>query len=229
MTIENYIQAGLQHLGVYSESISDIIYFMALLVIIGIINWIIHVLTRQWLARIVLKLTKRTATNWDDLMLDQRFFNRLGLLIAPIVIQIVFKEFEWTQFAFLMKLINVWITLSFLLIVSSILDGINRIYDSYPMAKDRPIKVFIQVIKIFFYCAATIIVISILIDRDPVALLAGLGAISAVLMLALCAALALGLEALPARRPVRAEVRLGKVRYCLTRFPSLFLPRSMLT
>ena len=162
MTIENYIQAGLQHLGIYSESISDIIYFMALLVIIGIINWIIHVLTRQWLARIVLKLTKRTATNWDDLMLDQRFFNRLGLLIAPIVIQIV---------------------LSFLLIVSSILDGINRIYDSYPMAKDRPIKVFIQVIKIFFYCAATIIVISILIDKDPVALLAGLGAISAVLML----------------------------------------------
>ena len=183
MTIENYIQAGLQHLGVYSESISDIIYFMALLVIIGIINWIIHVLTRQWLARIVLKLTKRTATNWDNLMLDQRFFNRLGLLIAPIVIQIVFKEFEWTQFAFLMKLINVWITLSFLLIVSSILDGINRIYDSYPMAKDRPIKVFIQVIKIFFYCAAIIIVISILIDKDPVALLAGLGAISAVLML----------------------------------------------
>ena len=183
MTIENYIQAGLQHLGVYSESISDIIYFMALLVIIGIINWIIHVLTRQWLARIVLKLTKRTATNWDDLMLDQRFFNRLGLLIAPIVIQIVFKEFEWTQFTFLMKLINVWITLSFLLIVSSILDGINRIYDSYPMAKDRPIKVFIQVIKIFFYCAAIIIVISILIDKDPVALLAGLGAISAVLML----------------------------------------------
>ena len=39
MTIENYIQAGLQHLGIYSESISDIIYFMALLVIIGIINY----------------------------------------------------------------------------------------------------------------------------------------------------------------------------------------------
>ena len=28
MTIENYIQAGLQHLGIYSESISDIIYFI---------------------------------------------------------------------------------------------------------------------------------------------------------------------------------------------------------
>lgn len=29
--------------------------------------------------------------------------------------------------------------------------------------------------------------------------------------------------------PSGREVRLGKVRYCLTRFPSLFLPRSMLT
>ena len=55
MTIENYIQAGLQHLGVYSETISDIIYFLALLVIIGMINWITHVLTRQWLARFVLR------------------------------------------------------------------------------------------------------------------------------------------------------------------------------
>ena len=147
MTIGNYIQAGLQHLGVYSETISDIIYFLALLVIIGIINWITHVLTRQWLARFVLKLTKRTATNWDDLMFSQRFFNRLGLLIAPIIIQIVFKEFEWTQFSFLMQLINVWITLSFLLIVSSILDGINRIYDSYPIAKDRPLPL------LFFCCS----------------------------------------------------------------------------
>ena len=127
MTIENYIQAGLQHFNIYSETISDIIYFLTLLVIIGIINWIIHVITRQWLAPIVLKLTQRTATNWDDLMLDQRFFNRLGLLIAPLVIQIIFKEFEWTQFVFLMQLINVWITLSFLFVISSILDGINRI------------------------------------------------------------------------------------------------------
>ena len=57
MTIENYIQAGLQHLGVYSETISDIIYFLALLVIIGMINWITHVLTRQWLARFCLLYT----------------------------------------------------------------------------------------------------------------------------------------------------------------------------
>ena len=183
MTIKNYIDAGLQHFGILSEGLADLIYFLALVAIIGIITWIIHLLTRRWLARVVLKLTRRTATNWDDLMFDQHFFNCLGMLISPIAIQVIFKECEWTEFAFLMKMLNVWIVISALLIVSSVLDGINRIYESYPVSKNRPIKVFIQVIKIFFYCAVIIIVISILIDKDPLALLAGLGAVSAVLML----------------------------------------------
>lgn len=183
MTIENYINAGLQHFGIFSEGLVDLIYFLTLVAIIGVITWVIHLLARKWLARVVLKLTKQTATNWDDLMFDQRFFNRLGLLISPIAIQVIFKECEWTEFTFLMKMLNIWIVISALLIISSVLDGINRIYESYPVAKNRPIKVFIQVIKIFFYCAIIIIVISILIDKDPLALLAGLGAVSAVLML----------------------------------------------
>lgn len=183
MTIKNYIDAGLQHFGILSEGLADLVYFLILVAIIGIITWVIHLLTRRWLARVVLKLTKQTATNWDDLMFDQRFFNRLGLLISPIAIQVIFKECEWTEFTFLMKMLNIWIVISALLIISSVLDGINRIYESYPVAKNRPIKVFIQVIKIFFYCAIIIIVVSILIDKDPLALLAGLGAVSAVLML----------------------------------------------
>lgn len=74
---------------------------------------------------VVLKLTKQTATNWDDLMFDQRFFNRLGLLISPIAIQVIFKECEWTEFTFLMKMLNIWIVISALLIISSVLDGIT--------------------------------------------------------------------------------------------------------
>lgn len=183
MTIESYINAGLQHFGIFSEGLADLIYFLTQVAIIGIITWTVHLLTRRWLARVVLKLTRRTATNWDDLMFDQHFFNCLGLLISPIVVQVIFQAREWTEFAFLMKMLNVWIVISALLIVSSVLDGINRIYESYPVSKNRPIKVFIQVIKIFFYCAVIIIVISILIDKDPLALLAGLGAVSAVLML----------------------------------------------
>ncbi len=76
------------------------------------------------------------------------------------------------------------------LIVLSIAMGIvkgltyaNEVYERRPGSKNRPIKGFVQVIKILVLCGAAIILISILIDQSPFLLLSGLGAITAVLLL----------------------------------------------
>lgn len=183
MSIENYIQAGLQHFGIYSEGLTNFLYALILITIMTLIGSIVYIIAKKWLARIVMKIAGRTATNWDDLMFDHRFFHRLGLFIAPIIIMTVYKQSNWNEILFIAKTLNICITLFSMLMISAILDGINRIYESYPVSKNRPIKVFIQVIKIFLYCAVIIIIISILIDKSPTALLAGLGAVSAVLML----------------------------------------------
>lgn len=183
MTIEEYIRAGLQHFGIYSEGLIDFLHFLTLVLIMAIIGIVVYLIAKKWLAKIVMKIAGRTSTNWDDLMFDHRFFNRFGLFIAPIIVLVVYKQTDWKDVLLLMKILNIWIVISSLLVANAILDGINRIYESYPISKNRPIKVFMQVIKIFFYCTVIIIIISILIDKDPLALLAGLGAVSAVLML----------------------------------------------
>ena len=59
----------------------------------------------------------------------------------------------------------------------------NELYERQPRAKNRPIKGFVQVIKILVLCGAAIIMISVLIDESPLLLLSGLGAITAVLLL----------------------------------------------
>lgn len=59
----------------------------------------------------------------------------------------------------------------------------NELYERLPRSKNRPIKGFIQVIKILVLCGATIIMISVLIDESPLLLLSGLGAVTAVLLL----------------------------------------------
>ncbi|MEM1194764.1 MAG: mechanosensitive ion channel family protein [Pseudomonadota bacterium] len=59
----------------------------------------------------------------------------------------------------------------------------NELYERLPRSKSRPIKGFVQVVKIVVLCGAAIIVISILIDESPLLLLSGLGAITAVLLL----------------------------------------------
>ena len=59
----------------------------------------------------------------------------------------------------------------------------NEVYERMPSSKNRPIKGFVQVVKILVLCGAVIIAISVVIGESPLLLLSGLGAITAVLML----------------------------------------------
>ncbi|MBV7258361.1 mechanosensitive ion channel family protein [Erythrobacter crassostreae] len=59
----------------------------------------------------------------------------------------------------------------------------NEVYERLPKSRNRPIKGFVQVVKIIVLCGAAIVMISVLIDESPFLLLSGLGAITAVLLL----------------------------------------------
>ncbi|TIX49421.1 mechanosensitive ion channel family protein [Alteraurantiacibacter aquimixticola] len=75
------------------------------------------------------------------------------------------------------------IVLSIAMAMSKGLDYIDELYRRRPEAKTRPIKGYVQVVKILVYCAAAIMMVSVLIEESPLLLLSGLGAMAAVLML----------------------------------------------
>lgn len=173
----------LQHLGIRSAWVLDLFASGGRLFVIALIAWIVYWISKKWLSKVVVHLAGKTATYWDDYMFDGRFFNCFALLVVPIVVRIVLDLFGWTYGALFYKVINIWGALAVSLLISAVLDGANRIYDSYPVSRNRPIKVFIQVIKIFVYSIVFIISFSIILDKDPQSLLVGLSAFAAVLML----------------------------------------------
>ncbi len=75
------------------------------------------------------------------------------------------------------------IVVSIAMAIVKALSYLNEVYDRLPRSKNRPIKGFVQVVKIVVLCGAAIIMISVLIDESPLLLLSGLGAITAVLLL----------------------------------------------
>ncbi|KEO87719.1 mechanosensitive ion channel protein MscS [Erythrobacter longus] len=75
------------------------------------------------------------------------------------------------------------IVLSIAMGIVKALAYMNEVYERRPQSKNRPIKGFVQVVKILVLCGAAIILVSILIDESPLLLLSGLGAITAVLLL----------------------------------------------
>ena len=60
---------------------------------------------------------------------------------------------------------------------------VHEVYQRRPDAADRPIKGYIEVTKLVVYIAAAVLVVAALMDRSPMLLLSGLGAMAAVLML----------------------------------------------
>lgn len=173
----------LQRLGIHSSWLLNTLEFTIRILFIAIVAWLTYFIARKWLAKIAVRLAGRTDTRWDDLMFDQRFFNYFAFFITPIVIRMVSFQIGLEYLVVINKIIDIWIVFAVAFLLSVVMDGVNRIYNSYPVARNRPIKVFIQVIKIFVYCVVTVIVFSIILGKDPEALLVGLSAFAAVLML----------------------------------------------
>ncbi|MET3590236.1 miniconductance mechanosensitive channel [Bartonella silvatica] len=78
---------------------------------------------------------------------------------------------------------NAFIIFVVALAVSSFLNVVNVLYEQRPTARLKPIKGYIQIAKIALFAISAILMIATLIDRSPLILLSGLGAMAAVLML----------------------------------------------
>jgi len=165
-----------------------IIYLKDFLLILGIalIAWISDIITRNILLSVIARVTVKTKTQFDDFLLQKKVFHRLAHLLPALIIfyiiELAFGESE-IFVNFIQSGILIYIIIFILLILNGFVDALYDLYNSLPISKNRPIKGYIQIIKIVFYFIAGISVISVLFNQSPGRLLAGLGALAAVLLL----------------------------------------------
>ncbi|MBN9505455.1 MAG: mechanosensitive ion channel [Altererythrobacter sp.] len=81
------------------------------------------------------------------------------------------------------NVVGAFIILTIALAISAALTFANEIYARRPDAASRPIKGYIQVVKIVLFVTAAILMVAVLMEQSPLLLLSGLGAMAAVLML----------------------------------------------
>ncbi|EYS94678.1 mechanosensitive ion channel family protein [Bartonella bacilliformis] len=78
---------------------------------------------------------------------------------------------------------NAFIIFIVVLTISALFNVINTLYEQQPAARLKPIKSYIQIAKIALFAVATVLMLATLIDRSPLILFSGLGAMAAVLLL----------------------------------------------
>jgi miniconductance mechanosensitive channel len=81
------------------------------------------------------------------------------------------------------NVVSAFIILTIVMALSEALNLANELYQRRPDAVSRPIKGYVQVVKILLYATCAILIIAALMEQSPLLLLSGLGAMAAVLML----------------------------------------------
>ena len=142
-------------------------------------------------SRIVVQLLARMAraspSRWDDALVEHRVPQRLARIIPALVLLSGMDYLEGIPDFARVVVRNValaWIAIAATLVVGGVLDALNTLYERHAGgARERPIKGYLQLLKIVFWIVAVILVVAALVNRSPLVLLTGLGAMTAVLLL----------------------------------------------
>jgi miniconductance mechanosensitive channel len=158
---------------------------------------IAHFVVRRALIAFIHLLAKRSSVQWDDALKRHKVFHRITHVIPAIVVYrgiatinafIADNDFDETLIndsvvAAVQNVTMAYVALMVTLAITAALGAGNEIYEQQPIARDRPLKGNVQVAQIAVYIIGAVIVISHLIDRSPIVLLSGFGAMTAVLLL----------------------------------------------
>lgn len=148
--------------------------------------WLADLLVRRMLVRSLYKTLRTSALHKDPDLANSKVIAHLSHIVPPLIIS---GFVHWVphlpkvMITVIENVCNAYMVLTLALALSALLDLLNIFYMRRPNAHLKPIKSYLQLIKIAIFAVALILTVAQLIDRSPLILLSGLGAMAAVLML----------------------------------------------
>jgi len=169
-----------------SDPVSSIILSASLGIIALIIAITADQITKRALIKIISSIVKRTKTKWDDILLEKRVLTRLSHIVPAIIINIflpVIFSSNKELTSFLQHCTIAYMIAIATMVILAGLDAANEIYLSFKSSRTRPIKGYIQLVQIFTVIIGVILAITTILQKSPLGLLSGIGAMTAVLLL----------------------------------------------
>ena len=145
-------------------------------------SWLSYLFACRIILGSLRKLFKQTATHLDDILIEQGVFNRLAYGVPLLVIYLFSDLFPDYSHA-IQQGLSALLVIVFILVVNAALNAVNEIYSRSKFVHQLNIKSYLQISKLILNILAGIVVIAILIDKSPIYLLSGIGALTAVLLL----------------------------------------------
>lgn len=185
--IQEWIKARLINLGFVTDPTTLLDNSIVLLLIV-LAAVVVDYSCRYIVLGMFKRVAKRTRNQWDDLIVDRKIINKLMHIIPAILLYILLPlafppKDSLELLSILQKICQIYIIGVSLRFISGALSLVHEIYNTKDAFKDKPLKGFIQIMQVTAFFIGIILIISILINKSPISLFAGLGASAAILML----------------------------------------------
>ena len=147
---------------------------------------IADIIIKRILVGAVRTVAKRSKATWDDALIEHNVVGRIVQLVPAFIIYsgVAFVP-ELPEYAanLIRNVAMGYVVLVSTMALTALLGAANTIYSSLPVAKVRPLKGFVQLLQIIVWVIGGVLIVATLIDRSPLILLSGFGAMTAILLL----------------------------------------------
>ena len=163
-----------------------VVFFAILLAVLSLLLLmaLVQFITRVIFLRFIYHFLRKTKTQWDDFLINRKVFGALAHLPSALILYSAynFSDIESVS-SVLYAIARIYLVSIFAIATIRAANAVNDMYQTTPYATTRPIKGYIQLIQILIIFLTIIFIIAIAINKSPTGLLAGLGAMAAVLLL----------------------------------------------
>lgn len=158
--------------------IYNTLIFLGILILAYIMYWI----TKKILVRAVTSVVKKTKTQIDDIILNENLLSKISYL-APLIVIYQFIYLVPEISTLVLNILNSLVVILIIIVFATILDAFNELYEKSKRYDRKPIKGYLQVVKIIIYILGGITIIGLLTGQKPWTILTGVGALTAILLL----------------------------------------------
>jgi len=183
--IDHIVYQWLLDLGL-AESIAHQVQFVLEVLVLVLLCFIANTFAKKIFVRIITVVVKRTNFVWDDILLENKVFDRLAHLAPALVVQAtatyVFADFQ-DFIPFVIRMADAYMIAVALMVVISIFNTLDHYFKQTESLKDKPIDSYFQLTRMVAYFVGGVLVVSRVFDKDPQGILTAMGALTAVSML----------------------------------------------
>ncbi len=165
-----------------NNTVAEIV-FLGLMAVVVLVLCVFFYFAARWLLSAVLGyLAGKTRSRWDDILIENRFFARLAYLAPALVVFLFAYAFPYVE-TVIQRGAQAFMVFVGILAVNALLSAVLEIYKTIEVSRSRPIKGFVQVVRIVVAIVGTVLILATLMDKSPWVFLTGMGALTAVLLI----------------------------------------------